>query len=296
MQNPRSFRRAFLLAAAGIVVVGAVNAPRAQAPAIDTKLPAFEVASVKRSESGDSRVIGGRTQPGGRFTMANVQLREIIRVAYRLESFQVSGGPDWINADRFDIVAKAESDAAPEQLLLMLRTLLAERFKLAVHRETRELPVFALVVARSDGKLGPQLRYSDANCVAAATGPPSGRTPGRPDPSQPPQCGSGRLGLGRFTARAQKIEALSLILSTRVSRSVLDRTGLTGYFDFDLEWTPAAGEPGLPPPNGPANDRPDDSGPSIFTALQEQLGLKLDPQRGPVGVLIIDHAEQPTPD
>jgi uncharacterized protein (TIGR03435 family) len=175
---------------------------------------------------GEGRIlIGGRTQPGGRFTMANVQLREIMRLAYRLQSFQVLGGPNWINSNRFDIVAKAENSAAPEQLWLMLRTLLAERFKLAVHNETRELPVFALVVARSDGTLGPQLRHSDVDCVAAAAGPPSGVTPGPPDPSQPPQCGSGRLGLGRFTARAQRIEALSLLLSTRVSRSVMDRTG-----------------------------------------------------------------------
>jgi uncharacterized protein (TIGR03435 family) len=294
VRNPLTFRRTFLLAA-GIVVVSAVNAPRAQAPATDTTLPAFEVASVKLNKSGDSRVIGGRTQPGGRFTMANVQLREIIRLAYRLQSFQVLGGPNWINSDRFDIVAKAESRAAPEQLWLMLRTLLAERFKLAVHNDTRELPVFALVVARSDGNLGPQLRHSDADCVAAAAGPPSGVAPSPPDPSQPPQCGSGRLGSGRFTARAQRIEALSLLLSTRVSRSVIDRTGLTGFFDFDLEWTAAAGEPGVPPTTGPANDRPDD-GPSIFTALQEQLGLKLDPQRGPVEVLVIDHVEQPTTD
>jgi uncharacterized protein (TIGR03435 family) len=194
MRNPRTVRRTFLLAA-GIVVVSAVNAPRAQPPETHTKLPAFEVASVKLNKSGDSRVIGGRTQPGGRFTMANVQLREIIRLAYRLQSFQVLGGPNWINSDRFDIVAKAESSAAPEQVWLMLRTLLAERFKLAVHNETRELPVFALVVARSDGTLGPQLRPADADCVAAAAGPLSGVTPGPPVPSQPPQCGSGRLGL-----------------------------------------------------------------------------------------------------
>jgi uncharacterized protein (TIGR03435 family) len=201
---------------------------------------------------------------------------------------QSGGGPKWLTSDRFDIVAKAEDGAAPSPLLSMIQSLLADRFKLAVHHETRELPIYALVLARSDGTLGSRLGRND--CVRDA----SGQSAAPSDGTQPPRCGSISNGFGRLTLRATPMEQTLQFLSPSVNRVLVDRTGLIGNFDLDLEWTPdqpqqrPAGAADLPP-NDPNR-------PSIFTALQEQAGLKLEPTKGPVDVLVIDHAEQPTPD
>src|SRR6266705_3108674 len=181
--------------------VGAVNAPQlgAQGPQGATPAPAFEVASIKPNTSGDGRIMLGN-QPG-RFTATNVTLRLLIRNAYQLQDFQISGGPGWLASDHFDIVAKIEAgvqDAmpigppvpgqGPTPLQLMLRSLLTERFKLAVHSETKEQPIYALVLARSDGRLGPDLKKSETDC-AALMAAMRGRGPGRgippPGPPQP---------------------------------------------------------------------------------------------------------------
>src|SRR5580658_8348759 len=150
MQNTRTFRTAFFLAIAGIVVVGAVSALRAQAPATDAKPSTFEVASVKSNRSGDQHITV-HVQPGGRFNATNITLRLLIRNAYRVQDFQISGGPNWLNSEHFDILAKAEGNPSPDEFSVMMRALLADRFKLSVHNETRELPVYALVIARNDG-------------------------------------------------------------------------------------------------------------------------------------------------
>jgi uncharacterized protein (TIGR03435 family) len=199
-----------------------------------------------------------------------------------LHDIQVTGGPGWINSDRFDIVAKAEGNPSTDARL-MLRTLLADRFKLMVHHETRELPVYALVIARRDGKLGPQLRPSNlADCLAA----PKLSTPS--DPNAAVRCGGGFLRTGELGARAMEFSTLATTVSNLADRPVVDRTGLTGTFDWNLQWT-ADRSP------SPTGDRSTDSV-SLFTALQEQLGLKLEPTRGPVDVLVIDHVERPIED
>jgi uncharacterized protein (TIGR03435 family) len=292
MQNAPTFRRTFLLATAGIVAAGVINALRAQVPAPDTKPSAFEVASVKPHRSDDQRVMMV-AQPGGRFTAMNIALRFLIRTAYRLQDDQISGGPTWLTSDRFDIVAKTEDGASPTQLPSMLQGLLADRFKLAAHHETKELPIYALVLARSDGTLGSQLRRND--CESA------GSAPAAPDATQPRRCGSISNGFGRLTIRAMPMAQILQFLSPSVNRVVLDRTGLIGNFDLDLQWTPDV--PQAPPGGRPPGEPPllngqivDPNGPSIFTALQEQLGLKLESTKGPVDVLVIDHVEQPTPD
>jgi bla regulator protein BlaR1 len=271
------------------------------APAIGSQ--AFEVASVKPNKSGDGR-IGFQIQPGGRFTATNVPVRELIRMAYGIQSFQLVGGPDWIGSERFDIVAKAESDPPPSPpggppgpILMMVRNLLVERFKLAVHNETRDLPIYALVMARADGRLGPQFRASQVDCAAvrAAARGRGGPPLAPPKPGERPPCGMFG-GFGRIAAGGVSIAQLAMSLSPRVNRVVLDRTGLTGLYEFELEFTPDQMPQGPPPPGAPPLPPIDPNGPSIFTALQEQLGLKLDAQRGPVEVLIIDGVEQPTPD
>ena len=164
----------------------------------------------------------------------------------------------------------------------MLRTLLADRFKLALHHETRELPGYALVIARSDRKLGPQLRSSDtADCLAAAKAkPPAGS-------NAPLPCGGGFSRSGHLAGRAAAFPAFVLGLSNSADRIVFDRSGLSGGFDWDLQWTPDP-FPGVEQPNAA------DSGTSLFTALQEQLGLKLESTRGPVEVLVIDHVGRPS--
>ena len=162
------------------------------------------------------------------------------------------GGPDWFDSDRFDIVAKAPDDAPPEQMLLMMRTLLADRFKLAVHTETREIPVYALVMARSDGKPGPQLRPATVDCAAMLA---AARQPGAPPPPSPPAgdrplCGM-RTGPGRMMACGYALADVARNLSSFAGRIVLDKTGLTGTFDLDLTWTPDQIPQGPLPPGAP---------------------------------------------
>ena len=259
---------------------------------------AFEVASVKPNNSA-GRNVRLQIQPGGRFTATNVSLREIIRAAYQVQPFQIVGGPGWMNSDRFDIVAKAESDfpqtppgGPPGPLQLMLRSLLAERFNLTARTESRDMPIYELVLAREDGRLGEGLQPSAVDCAGGRQGPGRGAAP--PAPGERPNCGM-RIGPGVLSAGGMPLSQFANGLAPMVERVVIDRTGLSGNFDLDLEWTPDQqlaqgpfGGPDLPPV--------DPNGPSIFTAVQEQLGLKLESGRGPVDVLVIDSVEQPTPD
>ena len=197
----------------------------------------------------------------------------------------MSGGPDWLDADHFDVVAKAEGNPTQDEFGAMLRTLLAERFKLVVHRESREMPVYSLVTTPSTST---KLHKSEMDCFSGAGSPVAG---GRP------QCGF-RVGFGTMSGTGVSMAAFAGSLAMRLSRLVVDHTGLSGGFDIDLKWTPelpagASGVPGEQPirVNGVAVDP---NGPSIFTAVQEQLGLKLESTKGPVEVLVIDSAERPT--
>ena len=273
--------------------------------------PQFEVASIKPNKSGDGRVMMS-VQPGGRFTATNVTLRMMIRNAYQLQEFQITGGPSWIADERFDIVAKAETGdqmgdpfraeqtGQPSRGQLMIRALLAERFKLVVHNEEKEMPIYALVPARSDGKLGPQLKASEVDCAAivAAARARGGRGPMGPPPDPgrggpPPQCGI-RIGPGNMAVGGSPMSQVATSLSMFAGRIVVDKTGLSGSYDFTLTWTPdQMPGAGQRPPGAPEPPPADPNGPSIFTALQEQLGLKLDSQKGPVSVLVIDRVERP---
>jgi uncharacterized protein (TIGR03435 family) len=231
-------------------------------------------------------------EPGGRFTVRNIPLRMLIRTAYQIQDDQIVDAPDWIGTDRFDITAKAEDGSSPADLAPMLQALLTERFKLAFHRDTRELSIFELQLARADGVLGPKMKKNE--CVPDLNAPPSA-------PGGPPRCGTISNGFGRLTLIAQPISVMAQFLAPSVNRVVVDRTRLPGNYDVDLTWTPDR----LPPrPPGTPADQPirvngadiDPNGPSIFTAVREQLGLKLESAKGPVQVLAIDHVEQPSPD
>jgi uncharacterized protein (TIGR03435 family) len=210
-----------------------------------------------------------------------------------------------METERYDIVAKAEGDiprAGPGgpsgPLNFMMQDLLEERFKLKAHRETREMPIYALMLARADQKLGQGLRSSSTDCEAfrgrgrGGPGGPGGRA--MFVPGERPTCGM-MVGPGQVTAGGIPIAQLTLMLSQFTQRIVVDRTDLKGNFDIDLTFTPERMPQGPLPP-GVQLPPIDPNGPSIFTAIQEQLGLKLESERGPVEVLVIDHVERPTPD
>jgi uncharacterized protein (TIGR03435 family) len=260
-----------------------------QSLAPDAVRAAFEVASVK-PVTRDVLLQGGFGCGfrGARFRALGPG-RWLIACAYGIPAAradqQIFGSPDWLNIDLFEIIANSAPDNVPRSFsegLVMLRTLLADRFKLAVHRETKEMPTYALVMARADGRRGPQLRPTPQDCAAwiAARGRPG------PQPSTPGYrlCGFGRVNRSTITNTAMPLSRFADFLSPRVGRVVRDRTGLTGYFDLDLQYTP---EP-------VALGSPVERGPSLFTALQDQLGLKLEPTNDSVDLLVIDHVEHPT--
>jgi uncharacterized protein (TIGR03435 family) len=248
---------------------------------------------VKPNVSGDQRVaILG--QPGGRFSATNISLTMLMGSAYRIREFQIVGGPNWIRDDRWDVQAKAEEGTvstspsasidpaafSPQQL--MLQSLIEERFQLKMHREMRELPVYDLVVTRGVSKLK---KSEDQGPIQ-----PQGANPQRGG-SMP--RGGARLGRGAFDGNSILIGNLAAALSQELGRPVIDKTDLKGRYDVMLRW---ASEP-VPDPvtvqHDPATP-PDPSGPSIFTSIQEQLGLKLESSKGPVEVLLIDSVQRPS--
>ena len=246
----------------------------------------FETASVKANRSGEAGMSAGRR--GSRYTAVNTPLKFLILSALNIgfESSRVIGGPEWIESERFDIAAAVPEGARPADIPRMIRTLLEQRFHLAVHAETRETPIYALRLARTDGKLGPRLTPSALDCAALL----AGRGAGAPLPPQAdgrPTCRVSTSGRS-FQAGGSSIAVLAAILPQHVGRSVEDRTGLIGLFDFDLEFSPEGRDIGATPVVGDP--------PSIFTALQEQLGLKLESTRAPVEVFVIDKVERPTED
>jgi uncharacterized protein (TIGR03435 family) len=271
--------------------------------AAQERAPTFEVATVKRNTSSPGNSLMRRL-PGGRLTATNMPVRPMITFAYELAQYQLVGGPSWISTDAFDIIAKMEGDPAPvapgtgtpDPMRLALRDLLADRFKLKVHRETRQMDIYALVMAKPGGAPGPSLKPSTADCAAqAAAARRGGPPPGPPGPPAPgaPFCGifggPGRLRFGGLPA-----SQLAQAFSGQAGRMVVDRTGLTGSWDFELNFAvEGRGGPGAAGPDVPA---PDSNAPSFFTAIQEQLGLKLESTKGPVEVLVIDVIEKPVDD
>jgi uncharacterized protein (TIGR03435 family) len=229
--------------------------------------PAFEVASIKPSLEPPGSVVG-IFESQGRISAKNVTLRRCVRGAYDVPEPQIIGGPKWVDQDRYSIEAKAAAPAGGHELMRMLQTLLADRFKLVLHREQRTIPGYRLVLAKGG------LR-------APASAPDSGSV--------------GQSQRGRIEAAGCTMPQLALKLAEVLHLPVLDATAVAGRFDLKLEWTPEDMQAKPPSADQRAGDAPEaGAGPSIFAALQEQLGLKLESGRIPAQVLVIDSAEKPS--
>jgi uncharacterized protein (TIGR03435 family) len=292
------------LASALISVVVKPQQARAQSATTSAApLPAFEVASIKPNRSGERG--RGFHILAGRFAATNVTTKMLVTRAYNVRDLQVSGGPSWMDTEAYDINAREDDavveklqklprDQREEQIGLMLQSLLADRFKLKVVRETKELPVYALLVAKN----GPKLQQAKPGDIY-----PNGikGSDGRGH--------AGMVHFGRDHITGQGIPlacpdpggiSLVVMLTDILGRTVLDQTGLKGNYDINLQWTPDQSHDAMfnePDGGRSGTDNtppPDASGPSIFTALQQQLGLRLESTKGPVDVLVIDHIERPS--
>ncbi len=232
----------------------------------------FDVASIKPNLSGAQ---GGsvRLFPGGRLVAQNASLRQLITAAYDVRDFQLFGGPPWMASDRFDIEAKVGGTPAPEQMSQLLQALLGDRFRLTVHREKRDLPIYRLTVAKGGSKLQP----SKVDQCTPMIPPPA-----QFDPATLRPCGGFNTNGGMMLGGAVSAARLATALSRILARTVVDETSLGGSYDISLHWTPDDAQP--------AADNSAD--PSLFTALQEQLGLRLESARGQVEILVVDRAEK----
>jgi uncharacterized protein (TIGR03435 family) len=263
----------------------------AQTPGPATDPLEFEVASVKPAAPGVRGMLI-RPGPNGGVNISNMTLKELIVLAWRVQPFQISGGPAWLDSIHYDIIAKPESRPRQGDIPLMLQSLLRDRFQLTIHRETKELQIYALVLANKSGKLGPGLVESkEAGCT-----PPDPSKPRIPDPGKPPELACGQMFAqpSRFRGIAMPVERMIPVLSRFLDRTIVDKTGLAKNYDIDLQWTPDENQLRLLPSEVPKPLLGDPGGPSIFTALQEQLGLKLESQKGLVEMIVIDRAEKPS--
>jgi uncharacterized protein (TIGR03435 family) len=299
-------------------------------------LPSFEVASVKpAAPMTDGRIMvrmggGPGTPDPGQITYTNVSLKNVMTNAFDVKGYQIQG-PDWLDSARFDIVAKVPMGATKEQLKLMLQSLLAERFKLTLHHSTKEMPMYALVIAKGGSKLKESPEDPTPTDASGPNGGPGGGTPRGPSvsfgggdikmgkdgfPQLPPGAGRGGGTMmmnmnGRSKMQATKSTMSNLVnqLGNQLDRPVVDQTGLTGKYDYTLEFAPDENQrgmrgmmAGMPMPmpagggeggGGGGGAAPDtQAGPTIFSAVQEQLGLKLEAKKGPIDLLVIDSIEK----
>jgi len=285
----RTNLRKFALVLVGIAL-DQVGCPLVQAQGHPSQAPPrFEVASIKRNTSGD-RGEHISVKPGGLFGVDNMSVRSLIQNGFGVQDSQISGGPGWINSERYDISAKSGGETQPQALLLMLRTLLEDRFQLKTHRAEQDKTAYMLTVA--DGGL--KMQHAEGSCVVR-------------DPANPPRegdntnfCGNMRRGLNSLDGMGVKISANDGItlgniagqLTAILGRPVVDRTGLTGLYTFHLQWLPTEAASA---PNNLSGAMPEDlSDSSLFTAVREKLGLKLSSVKVPVEVLVIDQIERPS--
>jgi len=278
-----------LIRVAGSLAVLAAHSPvQAQAPAGANASPVFEVVSVKLNKSGTLQANMGMTPNG--LNIVNLPLRPIIQLAYGInQPTKLVGVPDWAVSERFDINARAAGQITLDERRLMMQAMLADRFNLVARREKREVSVLALMLLRSDGKLGPNLVESKG-CIqpaAARAAAAGGETPA----SQMPVCGVKGNGPGRAILTGTNLTQFASVISLMIGRTIVDKTGLTGSYDIDFRFAP---EQQIPEGAGAPIPTAELSGTSVFTAVREQLGLKLESQKDLEEVLVIDHVERPS--
>jgi uncharacterized protein (TIGR03435 family) len=279
----------FVIAIVPVMVAAQQFMPTSGAPVDpDTR---FEVVSIKPINDANTpmRIM---TTPAG--FESSLPVGSILRQALQKPDYQMVGAPGWINTERYSIRAKPPAGAPANAMSVMLLNLLEDRFQLATHLETREQPIFYLVMARSDGRLGPNLKHTSADCQAVIAERQAAAK--LPDINEP--CGSGRSSPGLFAFTGSPIARLVPALSDLTGRPVIDRTELTGLYDVTLKFAFEGRMPGIMGPLGSPGPAPpvDPDAPSLSAALQEQLGLKLEAARGPVEVVVIDKFEKPTLD
>jgi uncharacterized protein (TIGR03435 family) len=255
------------------IIIGLVNAPASRVQS-STSTPSsastslkFEVASVKPSKPGEHFSMI-RPLPGGQtYVAANAPLKMMMSVMYRITGSQIVGGPNWIATEPYDVQAKAASPSSIDQLHEMFQTLLADRFKLQFHREKQERPAYVLAVDQSSSKLKMSENQEPFDIPIKPVGP------------------------GKFVGTRVPMSYLCFFLSGQLDVPVIDQTGLTGYYDFTLEWTPplVLVGPGAQGPSAPSDESPDLAG-----TLRKQLGLKLESKKAPVEIFVIDHVEKPS--
>jgi uncharacterized protein (TIGR03435 family) len=247
----------------------------AQSPAPRPAFDSFEVATIKPTAP-DQQARYIRMQSTNRFYATGFTLNALVAAAYSLTPRAISGGPAWADSDRYDILASTPGDIQPnlDEQMAMVRKLLTDRFQLAFHRESKELPVFAITVAKG----GPKLKPSTA---------PPGALPYLINTIYPEEKGGVHVQLPARNATMMQLAAM--MQRAVVDRAVVDQTGLSGPYDFDLEWTPDESQFGGKLPRSLESTKP-----SLFVAMQEQLGLRLDATRGPVQALVIDRVERPS--
>jgi uncharacterized protein (TIGR03435 family) len=308
----RSGRRGFAaLGVAAVCLAAGLARAAGQTPGSPDAEPHFEVASIRATDisaftaGGGGKVppIGVRTLPNGmNATLATVRM--LILSAYQLRDYQLVGGPGWLDSDRFDISARAAGEVTPEVARRMLKSLLHDRFMLRVHTETRQADRHALVLARADGRLGPGLKRTSAECEATLEARKKGGAP----PSGPPNfelirtqtvcgmsmMGSSASGAANYSMGGVALDRLVNQISGEVGGPVVDRTGLSGLFDVLLEYASQRRQLQAAPPVNAPDLTKDVAPPTLRDALKEQLGLELQSEKGPLEVLVVDSVERPS--
>lgn len=309
-----------LVTASVLVLACSLRTPdlQAQAPPQGQAAPAsaelrFEAASIKpnnktfeehflRQGSGEPAFSGVRTLPGGRLQASYATIRPLIGRAFELRPYQLEGGPAWLESDKYDINATAGREATPAEFNAMLRSLLAERFKLRTRVVTKQAPTYVMSLARSDRRLGPGIKPASADCVATvarrqAEGPGAARPPIPLEPDAAPMCGSNIMGVGKMGGRRMSmggtaLSTLIMFLTAEVDAPIEDRTGLPERYDIVIEFHSTVTErlQGL----RTSGDTP--TAPALRDALRDQLGLSLEKTTGPLPITVIESIERPTPD
>jgi uncharacterized protein (TIGR03435 family) len=275
-----------------VILIALASAIVAAQTADNSQALAFEVVSVKPNTSGSLMTSMQVNLPDG-FTATNQTLGNLISFAYQAPPLRVSGAPDWLQWARFDINAKSDHQITFDQKLGMIRGLLENRFRLQIHREIRDSQIYALVIASSDRTLGPNLKPTSPDCAAVLParriGGPGAMPFTRSDTAEP-ACGAMAGGLRGLTGKGVQMFTLANLLSGSMRETVVDRTGLTGFWDLSVSADFAHLDSSTVGGAAPSDV------PSTFDALQEQLGLRLERRVVPVGTFVIDHIERPTPD